>query len=83
MAKILRCSSFIPGCNFVATGKTLEEVFRCASEHVRVKHKFRGVSPEVIAIIHGALVEDEQSHEPPAHTPGDTGKFWRAMEKRA
>jgi predicted small metal-binding protein len=83
MAKILRCSSFIPGCNFVATGKTPEEVFRRASEHARVKHKFRGMSPEVIAIIHGALVEDEQSREVSTHTPGEAGKFWRAMEKRA
>jgi predicted small metal-binding protein len=84
MAKILRCNNFIPGCTFVATGKTSEEVFHRASEHVRVKHKFRGMSPEVIAVIHGAFVEDEPSGEHRAHARrGETSEFWRAMEKRA
>lgn len=64
MAKILRCSSFIPGCTFVARGTTLDEVFHRASEHVRLKHKFRAMSPEVMAIIHGQIVrEDDSSRE--------------------
>lgn len=63
MAKMLRCSNIVPGCTFIATGKTSEEVLRRASEHVRVKHKFRGMSPEVIAVIHGAFLEDGKDRE--------------------
>ena len=63
MAKMLRCSNIVPGCTFIATGKTPEEVLHRASEHVRVKHKFRGMSPEVIAVIHGAILEDSKDRE--------------------
>jgi len=63
MAKMLRCSNIVPGCTFIATGKTPEEVLRRASEHVRVKHKFRGMSPEVIAVIHGAIQEDSKDRQ--------------------
>ena len=63
MAKILRCSGIVPGCTFVATGKTPEEVLRRASEHVRVKHRFSGMSPEVILVIHGAVLEDSTDRE--------------------
>jgi predicted small metal-binding protein len=83
MAKILRCSNIIPGCTFVATGKTPEEVFHRASEHVRLKHKFRGMSPEVMAILHGQM-EDDSSREFRAPARRDAGGVWRsAAEKRA
>lgn len=58
MAKMLRCSNIVPGCTFIAKGKTPDEVLHRASEHVRMKHKFRGMSPEVIAVIHGAVSEE-------------------------
>jgi predicted small metal-binding protein len=85
MAKNLRCSNFIPGCTFVATGKTQEEVFHHASEHVRLKHKFREMSPEVIAVIHGAIVEDEPARESRAHPQRNAPEnLWHAArEKRA
>lgn len=83
MAKILRCSKFIPGCTFVATGKTLEEVFRHASEHVRLKHKFRGMSPEVMAILHGQVIEDDSNRELRARPHGDSGTgFWQAAAEK-
>lgn len=62
MAKILCCGDIIPGCTFVAKGKTPEEAFLCASEHVRLKHKLRGMSPEVIAVIHGTIADDTSDH---------------------
>jgi predicted small metal-binding protein len=61
MATILRCSEVIPGCTFVARGETREEALARASEHLRLKHKFRGVSPEVIAIIHGVVSDNGAS----------------------
>lgn len=63
MAKILRCSDVIPGCTFVAKGQTREEVFLRASEHVRLTHKFRGISPEVIAVIHGVIFDDDPARK--------------------
>lgn len=68
MAKMLRCSSIVPGCTFIAKGKTSEEVLRRASEHVRIKHKFRGMSPEVILVIHGAVLEDSKDRESASRT---------------
>lgn len=68
MAKILCCSEIIPGCTFVAKGKTQEEVFERASEHVRLIHRFYGMSPEVIAVIRGTVLEensDRVSHSRP------------------
>lgn len=82
MAKILRCSNFIPGCTFVATGKTPDEVFHRASEHVRTKHKFRGMSPEVMAIIHGHIAEEDSSREPRQRARREAmGDFQQASEK--
>lgn len=71
MAKMLRCSTFIPGCTFVARGTTLAEVFHRASEHVRLKHKFRAMSPEVMAIIHGQIVHEEDSNRERPHPQGE------------
>ncbi|HEV2420691.1 MAG TPA: DUF1059 domain-containing protein [Candidatus Acidoferrales bacterium] len=76
MAKMVRCSNIVPGCTFIATGKTAEEVLRRASEHVRVKHKLRGMSPEVIAVIHGAIQEDGKDRDPssiPRHGTTECG----------
>lgn len=58
MQKTLRCGDIVPGCTFIAKGKTPEEAFRRASEHVRLEHRLRSVSPEVIAVIHGVISDD-------------------------
>lgn len=74
MAKMLRCSNIVPGCTFIARGKTPEEVLRRASEHVRVKHKFRGMSPEVIAVIHGEVLEDSKDRGSVSHARRDAAE---------
>jgi predicted small metal-binding protein len=80
MAKILHCSEIIPGCTFVATGKTPEEVFEHASEHVRLVHKFRSVSPEVIAVIRGTALEENPDRPARAHMRhGAANKPLRAL----
>jgi predicted small metal-binding protein len=76
MAKVLRCSEVVPGCSYVARGETHEEVFTRASEHVRLKHNLHGMSPEVIAVIHGVIF-DEDEHDPQSNLrDGATGKPW-------
>jgi len=77
MAKILRCSDVIPGCSFIARGETRDEVFNRASEHVRMKHDFRGASPEVIAVIHGVIFDEDPEHDPHGNLhDGATGPAW-------
>lgn len=59
MSKILRCSELIPGCDFVARADTDEEVMEQAARHVRVKHNLQKMSAGVVAIIRGAICDDE------------------------
>ena len=90
MAKTLRCSDIIPGCTFVAKGQTREEVFLRASEHVRLAHKIRGISPEVIAVIHGVIFDDDPARDsrsknntPDSDVDGAAGNpWWPAASER-
>ena len=76
MAKMLRCSDVVPGCNYVARGDTKEEVFVRAAEHVRLKHKIREVSPEVEAVIHGVIFDEDASRPGSNLRDGATGPAW-------
>lgn len=60
MSKILRCSELIPGCDFVARADTDEEVIEQAARHVRAKHNLQKMSAGVVAIIRGAIDDDEK-----------------------
>lgn len=78
MSKILRCSELIPGCDFVARADTDEEVIEQAARHVRAKHNLQKMSAGVVAIIRGAIDDDEKSkplyeHNKSAHRTGDHG----------
>ncbi|MGH9732316.1 MAG: DUF1059 domain-containing protein [Candidatus Acidiferrales bacterium] len=61
MSKILRCSELIPGCNFIARGESDEEVIQDASRHIRSKHNLQKMSAGVVAIIRGAIYDEEKS----------------------
>ncbi|HEU5410825.1 MAG TPA: DUF1059 domain-containing protein [Candidatus Acidoferrales bacterium] len=76
MAKVLRCSDIVPGCNYVTRGQTSEEVFTRAAEHVRLKHKVREVSPEVTAVIHGVIFDEDSSHPDSNLRDGAAGQAW-------
>lgn len=84
MAKILRCSDVIPGCSYVARGETCEEVFVRASEHVRLKHKMRGASPEVMAVLHGVIFDEAGELDPNSNLhDGAIGQpWWPAAKER-
>ena len=57
MAKELRCSDLMPGCDFVAQGEDEQEVLTKAAEHARRDHGMDEISPEVEEQVRGAIRE--------------------------
>ena len=55
MAKILRCSDLMPGCNFVAEGKDVAEIMAKAAEHAKTAHGLTAIPPEVAAKVQAAI----------------------------
>jgi predicted small metal-binding protein len=48
MGKILRCKDIGVACDFVAHGKTGEEVLKKAAEHARKEHGIKRVTKDYI-----------------------------------
>ena len=48
MAKVLRCRDLGVDCDFVASGKTKEEVLKKAAEHARKDHNIKRVTKDYI-----------------------------------
>ncbi|HVA72398.1 MAG TPA: DUF1059 domain-containing protein [Candidatus Limnocylindrales bacterium] len=61
MAKTLHCNDVIPGCKYVASGATEEEVLRQAAEHARLEHNIRRITPEISAMVRAAVRDDKAS----------------------
>lgn len=78
MAKVLCCSDVFPGCDcdYVTRGETVEEVFTRAAEHVRLKHKVREVSPEVLGVIHGVIFDEDANLPDSNLRDGAAGRPW-------
>ena len=55
MAKVLRCGDIMPGCDTVIQGKTEEEVFAKAEEHVHKEHNMHFILPSVMTRIEAAI----------------------------
>ena len=55
MAKEMRCAELMPGCNFVATGATEEEVMRKATQHAKEKHSIKEMTPELARKVKAAI----------------------------
>jgi len=49
MAKELSCREMGVDCDFVARGKTVDEVLQQAAEHGRKAHNMQQLSPEIVA----------------------------------
>jgi len=60
MAKSLHCNDVIPGCSYVVSAATEEEVMRQAAEHTRLKHNIRRITPEITAMMRAAI-RDQKS----------------------
>jgi predicted small metal-binding protein len=48
MAKLLKCKDIGVDCDFVARGKTEEEVLKKAAEHARKEHGIKRVTKDYI-----------------------------------
>ena len=55
MAKQLKCGDLMPGCDFVASGATEDEVLKKAAEHAQKAHGIQNVTPELAAKVKGAI----------------------------
>jgi predicted small metal-binding protein len=55
MAKEMRCSDLMPGCSFVATGATDDEVLTKAAQHAREKHDITEMTPDLVSKVRAAI----------------------------
>jgi predicted small metal-binding protein len=55
MAKEMRCAEIMPGCNFVATGATDDEVMRKAAQHAKEKHSIKEITPDLARKVRAAI----------------------------
>jgi predicted small metal-binding protein len=55
MTKQLRCQDVGMNCDFVATGKTEEEVLQKASAHASSAHQITQMTPELAAEVRSAI----------------------------
>jgi predicted small metal-binding protein len=53
--KELRCADVMPGCKFVATGATDDEVMKKAVAHAKEAHKIKDVTPDLAAKVRAAI----------------------------
>ena len=48
MVKVLKCKDVGVDCDFVASGKTEEDVLKKAAEHARKEHKIKKVTKDYL-----------------------------------
>jgi predicted small metal-binding protein len=48
VAKELRCGDVMPGCTFVASGATEEEVLQKTAQHAKDKHNVKQLTPDLV-----------------------------------
>jgi predicted small metal-binding protein len=59
MGKVLRCREVSVDCDFVARGKTEEEVLKKAIEHVKAHHNIKKITREHIRNWYEAIYDDK------------------------
>ncbi len=55
MPKEMRCADLMPGCTFVATGATDDEVMRKAAQHAKDKHNIKQMTPDLAQKVKAAI----------------------------
>ncbi len=55
MAKELRCGDMMPGCKFVATAETEEELLKKVTKHAKEAHNIKEITPELSKKVKGAI----------------------------
>ncbi len=56
MTKVLKCGDLMPGCDFVASGRTEEEVLKAAAAHAKEVHHL-DATPELVKQVKAAIKE--------------------------
>ena len=55
MPKEMRCADLMPGCTFVATGATDDEVVRKAAQHAKERHNVKEITPDLAKKVKAAI----------------------------
>lgn len=45
----------MPGCTFVASGETEEEVLKKTAQHAKAKHNLRQLTPDLVVKVKAAI----------------------------
>jgi len=61
MPKTLRCTDVIPGCKYAVNATSEADVLRQATEHLRIEHKIRRVTPEISAMMRAAIRNEKNA----------------------
>jgi predicted small metal-binding protein len=64
MSKVLECGAVVPGCAFIAHGKTEDDVLMVMIEHAHSIHDIDHISPQLRERIHAAI---HDTHPKAAH----------------
>jgi predicted small metal-binding protein len=59
MGKVLRCREVNVDCDFVARGKTEEEVLKKAVEHAKTDHKIKRITKDHIMSWYESIYDDK------------------------
>jgi predicted small metal-binding protein len=60
MAKVLKCSDLMPGCDFEARGNSEDEVLNAAAEHAKTAHNLTEITPELQSKVRSAIHDEER-----------------------
>ncbi len=55
MPKEMRCADLMPGCTFVVTGATEDEVVRKAAQHAKERHNIKEITPDLAKKVKAAI----------------------------
>jgi predicted small metal-binding protein len=55
MAKEIRCADLMPGCKFVATAATEDEVMRKAAQHAAKTHNIKEMPLDLVKKVKAAI----------------------------
>jgi len=55
MTKQIACNDVVPGCGFIASGESEEELMQKVREHAEKEHGVEEVTPELAAKVKAAI----------------------------
>lgn len=55
MTKQMKCGDLMPGCGFVATGESEDDVLRKAAAHAKAEHGIEEITSELVEQVKGAI----------------------------